>query len=153
MRAVVQRSGRASVLVADEVVGEIDRGLVVLLGVGPEDGEKDLTWLAEKIANLRIFADELGKMNLSMLDIEAQALVISQFTLYGDCRKGRRPNFTGAASPALAEPLYERFCEHLRHLGVSKVATGRFGAMMQVSLVNDGPVTLVIDSRPKVGGQ
>ena len=146
MRAVVQRSGPASVSIGQEIAGEIDSGLVILLGVAPDDDEKKSIWLAEKIANLRIFPDDEDKMNLSLLDVGGQALVVSQFTLYGDCRKGRRPNFTKAARPELAEPLYEDFCQRLRNLGVS-VSTGRFGAMMKVKLVNDGPVTLLIDSK------
>ncbi len=146
MRAVVQRSGPASVSIGQEIAGEIDSGLVILLGVAPDDDLKKSIWLAEKIANLRIFPDDEDKMNLSLIDVGGQALVVSQFTLYGDCRKGRRPNFTKAARPELAEPLYEDFCQRLRDQGVS-VSTGRFGAMMKVKLVNDGPVTLLIDSK------
>lgn len=131
--------------VGDEVVGRIDVGWLVLLGVAPDDGAKDVEWLAEKVAHLRAFADEAGKMNLSVLDVLGSVLVVSQFTLYGDCLKGRRPGFTGAAAPAVAEPLYESFVEALRALGV-RVGTGRFGADMQVELVNDGPATFVIDS-------
>ena len=153
MRAVIQRSQAASVAVDGQIIGAIERGLVVLLGIGPHDGPKEVQWLAEKIANLRIFADVDDKMNLSLLDVGGQALVISQFTLYGDCRKGRRPNFTAAAPPSMAEPLYEQFCEKLREIGVLQVETGSFGAMMQVSLINDGPVTLVIDTKSKAGGK
>ena len=153
MRAVVQRSQAASVAVDGQIIGAIEHGLVILLGIGPHDGAKEVQWLAEKIANLRIFADVDDKMNLSLLDVAGQALVISQFTLYGDCRKGRRPNFTAAAPPSLAEPLYEQFCEKLREIGVLQVETGSFGAMMQVSLINDGPVTLVIDTKSKAGGK
>ena len=146
MRAVIQRVSRASVTVDGEVTGEIGCGLLVLLGVGPDDAETDGAWLAAKIAGLRIFPDADGKMNLSVCDIGGGVLVVSQFTLYGDCRKGRRPSFVGAAPPALARPLYERFCEQVAAEGVDRVARGVFGAMMDVALVNDGPVTLVIES-------
>ena len=147
MRAVVQRSGAASVVVEEKVVGEITGGLVILLGVAPHDSSFEVDWMAEKIANLRIFSDQQGKMNLSLLDIGGEALVISQFTLYGDCRKGRRPHFMGAAKPDLAEPLYEEFCEKMQQIGVTKVAKGCFGANMKVSLINEGPVTLIVDSK------
>ena len=145
MRAVVQRSKRATVHVGDELVGAIDGGLVVLLAIAPRDTEKQVAWMAEKIAHLRIFSDDTGKMNLSLLDVGLEALVVSQFTLYGDCRKGRRPNFTGSAHPDLAKPLYEAFCAKLSSLSV-RVETGRFAAMMDVQLCNDGPVTLIVDS-------
>jgi D-tyrosyl-tRNA(Tyr) deacylase len=144
MRAVIQRVRRASVTVADEIVGRIEGGWLVLLGVGPDDANKHADWLAEKIANLRAFDDADGKMNLSVQDVNGSVLVVSQFTLYGDCQKGRRPSFIGAAPPAVAEPLYERFVAAIKLLGVP-VATGRFAADMQVELVNDGPVTFVID--------
>ena len=147
MRVVVQRSKKASVTVKDEVVGSIDHGLVVLLAVAPEDTKKEADWMAEKVAHLRIFPDAAGKMNRSVLDEEGGILVVSQFTLYGDCRKGRRPHFGGAARPEIAIPMYEYFCHRLQEIGISSVATGRFGAMMQVQLINDGPVTLVIDSK------
>lgn len=146
MRVVVQRSKQASVTVADEIVGEIDHGLVVLVGVTHDDTEADAAYLAEKVINLRIFEDETGKMNNSLLDVGGQLLSISQFTLYGDCRKGRRPNFMQAAKPQLAEQLYEKFNELVCEKGV-KVATGQFGEMMDVQLINDGPVTLIIDSK------
>jgi len=146
MRAVVQRSKEASVAVNGEVAGAISRGLVVLLGVTHEDAEADAAFLADKIANLRIYEDESGKMNLSLLEVDGEILSVSQFTLYGDCRKGRRPNFMAAARPELANPLYEKFNQLLRGKGI-KVETGVFGAMMDVSLVNDGPVTLILDSR------
>lgn len=146
MRAVVQRVSEASVRVEGAVVGEIGPGLLVLLAVAPTDTEKELAWLAEKVAGLRIFEDEAGKMNRSVLDTEGGALVISQFTLYGDCRRGRRPSFVGAARPELAEPLYEAFADRLLALGLSTVGRGRFGADMAVSLTNDGPVTLIVDS-------
>ena len=146
MRAVIQRVTEASVSVDGETVGAIDGGLLVLLGVGPGDTEASGAWLAAKIANLRIFEDENGKMNHSLLDVELGALVISQFTLYGDCRKGRRPSFVGAAHPDTAEPIYLTFCEQLAAQGVQQVERGRFGADMKVSLLNDGPVTLIVES-------
>jgi D-tyrosyl-tRNA(Tyr) deacylase len=144
MRAVLQRVRRAKVTVGGEVTGEIAAGWLVLLGVAPADTRKEVNWLADKVANLRAFEDADGKMNLSVQDVGGSVLVVSQFTLYGDCLKGRRPGFTGAAPPAVAEPLYEAFAVALKALGVP-VATGRFGADMQVELVNDGPVTFVID--------
>ncbi len=147
MRVVVQRSKEASVVISGETVGAIDFGLVVLVAVAPNDGPKEVEWMAEKVAHLRIFSDEQGKMNRSVLEVGGGVLVISQFTLYGDCRKGRRPHFGGAARPEHAIPMYEYFCSHLRKIGISSVETGQFGAMMQVQLVNDGPVTLVIDSK------
>jgi len=145
MRAVLQRVRRAKVTVSDAIVGEIAAGWLVLLGVAPDDSQKAASWLAEKVANLRAFNDADGKMNLSVQDVGGSVLVVSQFTLYGDCQKGRRPGFTGAAQPAIAEPLYESFVTALKALGVP-VATGRFAADMQVELVNDGPVTFIIDS-------
>ena len=147
MRAVIQRSKKASVTIDGEMVGEIESGLVILLGIAPSDGEKQLNWLCEKLINLRIFEDSEGKMNRSLLEVDRECLVVSQFTLYGNCQKGRRPSFVGAARPEIAEPLYERFCKKLQMLGVRKVATGRFGAMMEVALINDGPVTLIVDSK------
>ena len=147
MRVVVQRSKEASVKVSGQTIGSIDFGLVVLLAIAPSDGRAEVDWMAEKVAHLRIFSDKEGKMNRSVLDEGGSILVISQFTLYGDCRKGRRPHFGGAARPEHAVPQYEEFCTRLRELGVSSVETGQFGAMMQVELVNDGPVTLVIDSK------
>jgi D-tyrosyl-tRNA(Tyr) deacylase len=146
MRAVVQRVSEASVEVEGEEVGRIDHGIMVLLGVGHEDAPKDAANLADKVVNLRIFGDEQGKMNRSLLDVGGGLLAISQFTLWGDCRKGRRPSFVAAAEPSKAEELYEVFIQHARSLGVT-VATGRFQEMMQVSLVNDGPVTLLLDSK------
>ena len=145
MRAVVQRVSSASVAIDGEIVGAIQHGLVVLLGVKPGDDERAFDFLAEKIANLRIFPDDDGKMNRSLIDVKGGALVVSQFTLYGDCRKGRRPSFIDAAPPEIAEPLYERFVARLNGCGVP-VQTGRFAADMKVSLVNDGPVTLILDS-------
>lgn len=146
MRAVVQRVSRASVSVDDEVVGAIGPGLLVLLGVAPGDGEAEVAWLADKLAGLRIFPDDDGKMNRSLADMGGEALVVSQFTLYGDTRKGRRPSFVGAAPPEVAEPLYARFCDAMAAAGARHVARGRFGAHMEVALVNDGPVTLIVDS-------
>jgi len=146
MRAVIQRVRNASVTVDGLITGEIGQGVLILLGVTHGDTEAQGLWLASKLANLRIFPDEDGKMNLSLMDVGGGALVVSQFTLYGDCRKGRRPSFVGAASPSIAEPLYERFCEQISAEGVGQVERGVFGAMMDVQLINDGPVTLVIDT-------
>ncbi|MBE3552079.1 MAG: D-tyrosyl-tRNA(Tyr) deacylase [Kyrpidia tusciae] len=146
MRAVVQRVSRAEVRVEGERVARIGRGLLVLVGVSREDGEGDAVWLAEKLAGLRIFPDDAGKMGRSVLDVGGAVLSVSQFTLLGDCRKGRRPDFTGAAPAETALPLYERVNAHLREKGV-RVETGVFGAHMDVELVNDGPVTLWLDSR------
>ena len=145
MRAVVQRVSRARVTVRGQVTGEIAGGLVILLGVGREDTPAVARALAEKAANLRIFEDENEKMNRSLLDVNGGALVVSQFTLYGDARGGRRPSFIAAAAPDEARNLYQVFCEALRSLGVS-VATGVFQAMMSVELVNEGPVTILLDS-------
>jgi D-tyrosyl-tRNA(Tyr) deacylase len=146
MRAVVQRVTRARVTVEEQTIGEIQQGLVVLLGVKRDDSETDAEYLAAKIAALRIFDDGAGRMNLSVKDVDGGMLVISQFTLYGDVRRGLRPSWIEAAAPELAEPLYEFFISRVREL-LSYVATGKFGAEMQVELVNDGPVTLVLDSR------
>lgn len=145
MRVVVQRSREASVTVAGEVVGRIDHGLVLLVGITHEDTEKDVEFIADKIANLRIFEDSEEKMSHSVLDTGGQILSVSQFTLYGDCRKGRRPNFMAAARPEKAEPLYDLLNAKLREKGLI-VETGRFGAMMDVRLVNDGPVTLIVET-------
>ncbi len=145
MRAVVQRVKEAKVDVEGRTVGEIDHGLLVLLGVGEDDSEKDCEYLANKIANLRIFSDDQGLMNLSLVEIEGAVLVVSQFTLWGDCRKGRRPSFTRAARPEKARSLYEHFVGILRGKGL-RTATGEFQEMMDVHLVNDGPVTLILDS-------
>ena len=146
MVAVLQRASEGKVTVDGRITGEIGTGLVILLGVTQEDEEKDADFLAGRIAGFRIFNDEEGKMNLSIRDVGGLALVISQFTLAGNWRKGRRPSFTSAAPPEKGERLYEYFCEQLRKLEVP-VETGEFGAMMDVSLVNDGPVTFVMDSR------
>jgi D-tyrosyl-tRNA(Tyr) deacylase len=145
MRAVVQRVARARVTVGGRVTGECGPGVVVLLGVAPADGPAEAAWLADKVANLRIFNDEEGKMNLSLLDTGGAALVVSQFTLYGDARKGRRPSFVRAAQGPEAEALYERVVAAFRGLGI-ETATGEFGAMMDVELVNAGPVTILLDS-------
>ena len=145
MRAVVQRVSEASVRVGGEVVGQIGAGLLVLLGVGSRDTESDADYLAEKTVHLRIFPDDDGRLNRSCLDSGGAVLAVSQFTLYGDCRRGRRPGFTDAAEPALAEVLYERYVSRLGGAGLT-VARGRFGAEMDVALVNCGPVTLLLDS-------
>jgi len=151
MKAVVQRVSRGSVTIDGEVVGQVGQGFVVLVGVRPEDGEEDAKHLAHKTVNLRVFADAEGKMNRSVEDIAGEILVISQFTLYADTRKGNRPSFTGAAPPGQAEKLYECYVAALRRaLGDARVATGRFGAMMSVEIVNDGPVTIeLISELPK----
>ena len=145
MRAVIQRVLEAGVGVEGAEVSRIGRGLLVLLGVGGTDSEKDAGYLAEKTANLRIFPDEADRMNQSVLDIDGEILVVSQFTLYGDCRKGRRPSYASAAGPEIAKNLYERYIEELTRY-TPKVFAGRFQAMMEVRLVNDGPVTLLLDS-------
>jgi D-tyrosyl-tRNA(Tyr) deacylase len=146
VRAVVQRVASASVVVDGKNVGEIEHGFLVLLGVGTDDADADAVALAEKIAGLRVFEDDAGKMNLALNDVGGQMLVVSQFTLFGDCRKGRRPSFVEAARPEKAELLYETFVAEVRGQGII-VETGRFQTHMDVSLVNDGPVTLLLDSR------
>ena len=145
MRAVIQRVKSASVTVEGSVVSEIRKGLLVFLGVAQEDTRADVDYMANKIANLRIFEDDEGRMNLSILDIGGEALVVSQFTLYGDCRKGRRPSFIHAARPEKADPLYQAFMDEISRLGVP-VKAGVFQAMMDVELINDGPVTMMLDS-------
>ncbi len=145
MKACIQRVSQASVTVDGEVVGQIGAGLLVLLGVGPEDGDAEVRWMADKCAELRIFEDDDGKMNRSLLDIGGAMLVVSQFTLLGDCRKGRRPSFIAAAPPEHAEAIYNQFVQHVQSRGI-ETATGTFRAHMDVALVNDGPVTLVIES-------
>lgn len=147
MRAVIQRVEKGAVCVDGRDVGRIGRGMLVLLGVHRLDTDADAEFLAHKLSNLRIFADAGGKMNRSLLDTGGEMLVVSQFTLYGDCRKGHRPSFVDAAPPALAERLYDRFVDRVRQTGIV-VATGQFRAMMAVYLVNDGPVTLILDSSP-----
>jgi D-tyrosyl-tRNA(Tyr) deacylase len=145
MRALVQRVTRSAVKVGAETVGHIGPGLLVLLGVAGDDQPQDADWMAAKVVNLRIFEDAQGKLNRSLLDCRGEMLVVSQFTLYGDCRKGRRPSFVRAAAPEKGRTLYERFVDRVRWQGVT-VATGRFGARMDVSLVNQGPVTLMVES-------
>src|SRR5579872_2892000 len=147
MKAVIQRVSRAQVTVAGEVVGRIEKGLLVLLGVASEDTQDDAISLAAKVVGLRIFEDEQGKMNRSLLEVGGAALVVSQFTLLGDCRKGRRPSFIAAARPERAVELYRGFVAEMRGQGVT-VATGQFQEHMEVELVNDGPVTLILDTRP-----
>ncbi|WP_442603517.1 D-aminoacyl-tRNA deacylase [Paenibacillus sp. KN14-4R] len=146
MRVVIQRSKEAKVTVDGQVVGQIDRGLVLLVGITHDDTSDDVRYAAEKIAGLRIFEDESGKMNESVIQVGGQILSISQFTLYGDCRKGKRPNFMAAARPEQAEPLYNQFNDLLREQGLL-VETGRFGEMMDVSLTNWGPVTIVLETK------
>ena len=148
MRVVLQRVSRAAVRVDGKAVGEIGRGFVVLVGFAPNDGDAALEWMAEKILGLRLFGDAEGKMNRDLAEVGGAVLVVSQFTLYGDARKGRRPSFTDAAPAEIAIPLYERFVQMLRERGAGSgiaVATGEFGAMMEVELVNDGPVTLLLE--------
>lgn len=145
MRAVVQRVTKASVSVDDTIIGSIEKGLVVLLGVGKEDTEKDMVYLADKIMNLRVFEDSNGKMNMSLLDEGGELLIVSQFTLYGDCRKGKRPGYDKAARPDVAEQIYNKFTEYCKNFDI-KVQTGKFQAMMMVEIHNDGPVTLLLDS-------
>jgi len=146
MRAVIQRVKEAKVFVGEKVVGEIGQGMVILLGIGKDDQEEDAKYLADKVSTLRIFEDEKNKANLSLLDVTGEALVVSQFTLYGDTKKGRRPSFTQAAEPKKAEELYEKFINFLKEYNL-KVASGIFGAKMLVEIQNDGPVTLILDSK------
>ena len=146
MRAVVQRVSSSRVTVDNVVTGEINQGLLVLLGVTHEDTSKDVDYMIDKVLNLRIFEDENGKMNLSLKDINGELLIVSQFTLYGDCRKGRRPGFSDAARPEIAIPLYEEFIEKARKQDI-KVGTGKFGADMMVDIANNGPVTILLDSQ------
>lgn len=146
MRAVVQRVKKGSVSIDGKIVGQINKGLVILLGVKNGDTEADAKFLADKCVNLRIFADKAGKFNLSVLDVAGELLAISQFTLYADTRKGRRPSFIEAAPPETSEPLYEKFIDYLQESGL-KVATGEFGAMMLVEIHNDGPVTIILESK------
>jgi D-tyrosyl-tRNA(Tyr) deacylase len=145
MRALIQRVKQAKVEISGKIVGEIGKGLLILLGVAHADTENDISFLIEKISNLRIFEDSEGKMNLSLLDVKGEALVVSQFTLYADCRKGRRPSFTDAALPEQANTLYKKFVQKFKETGL-KIEQGEFGAMMDVSLVNSGPVTIMIES-------
>lgn len=146
MRAVVQRVKGANVKIEDKIIGKIDHGILLLLGVEEADEEKDLEYMCDKVPNLRIFEDENGKMNRSLIDVEGSILVISQFTLLGDARKGRRPSFTAAANPTKAIPMYEKFIEEMKDKNIV-TQTGEFGATMQVELINDGPVTILLDSK------
>lgn len=146
MRALIQRVKEAEVRVGEVVAGRIGPGLLILLGVARDDGEEDVLWLARKVANLRVFENEAGRMDRSLLETGGEALVVSQFTLYGDCRRGRRPDFTAAAPPDEALPLYRAFCTALRGFGLP-VAEGEFGANMLLSLVNEGPVTVMLESK------
>jgi D-aminoacyl-tRNA deacylase len=146
MRVVLQRVSEARVRIDGDVVGEIAQGVLVLLGITASDTPEQAEWLADKIVGLRLFEDDAGKMNRDLIEVGGSALIVSQFTLYGDCRKGRRPSFIEAAPPAVAVPLYAAFVDAVRARGVP-TATGRFGAMMRVELINDGPVTLIVDSK------
>jgi len=145
LRVVLQRVKSASVAVEDEMISEVGPGLLLFVGVAVSDGEAEADWLAEKLAGLRLFNDEEGKMNLSVRDVGGEVLAVSQFTLLADTKKGKRPSFVGAAPPEEAEPLFDYLCERLRAVGVVSVKTGSFGAMMSVALVNDGPVTIVLE--------
>lgn len=146
MRGVVQRVKRAQVSVEDNMIGKIEHGIMLLLGVEESDDEKDLDYMTDKVVNLRIFEDEEGKMNKSLLDVGGSILVVSQFTLHGDARKGRRPSFITAARPEKAVPLYEKFIQNMKNQGI-KTQTGEFGADMEVLICNDGPVTILLDSK------
>ena len=146
MRVVIQRVSGASVSIDDKIKADINQGLLILLGIEESDTLKNIQWLCKKIANLRIFSDENGKMNKSIIDIKGEMIVVSQFTLYGNAKKGNRPSYIRAAKPAIAIPLYKRFISELKYASGLKVESGEFGANMQVSLVNDGPVTIIIDS-------
>lgn len=146
MRAVVQKVSSSKVTVDEEVVGQINQGLMVLLGVTHDDTSKDVDYIVDKITNLRIFEDAQGKMNLSLKDVNGEVLAVSQFTLYGDARRGRRPSFSDAARPEVANPLYEEFVQKVKNQGIN-VGTGKFGAHMMVDLTNDGPVTILLESR------
>ena len=146
MRAVVQRVLQGKVTIDGEILGEIGHGLLIFLGVGEGDNASDGAYLAQKVVNLRIFEDSSGKLNLSALELKLPLLIISQFTLYGDCRNGRRPSFTAAAAPEMGKCLYDDFCDRVQNFGLS-VAKGRFGGDMKVSLINDGPVTILLDSK------
>ena len=148
MSAIIQRVSEAEVVVDNEVTGKIQQGLLVLLGVEEGDSQKDCDYLADKVAGLRVFDDAEGKMNLAVTDVDGKLLVVSQFTLLGDCRKGRRPSFVDAAPPEIGQQQYEAFCQRIREQGID-VETGRFRSHMQVQLVNDGPVTLMLDSRKR----
>ena len=146
MKAVIQRVSQSSVTISNEIVAQIQQGLLVLVGIEDADNKEDINWLTTKIANLRIFEDENEKLNLSLMDIKGEILSISQFTLYANCKKGRRPSFLDAAKPEISKPLYEYFNKALENAGVH-TETGIFGAMMKVSLINDGPTTIILDSK------
>ena len=148
MRAVVQRVSQSAVRVGDKTIGQIQQGLVILIGIRNDDDDSHAKWLADKCVNLRIFEDQAGKFNLSALDVRGEILAISQFTLYGDCRRGRRPSFTDAAPPNISEPLYHKFVGYLKESGLV-VAEGSFGAQMTVEIFNNGPVTIIIDSNDR----
>jgi len=147
LRAVVQRVAQASVTVSDNIVAQIEKGLLVFLGISKSDQESDISWMTDKIVNLRIFEDDQNKMNRSLLDVNGELLIVSQFTLYGDCRKGRRPSFTDSASPDDARALYDKFLSFLKEKYTINVQQGEFQAHMRVNIVNDGPVTLLLDSQ------
>lgn len=149
MRAVIQRVSKASVTIDNNVFSKINKGLLVLLGVGTDDNEEDIQWLAKKIANMRLFPNEKGNLDLSVVDLNAEILVISQFTLFASTKKGNRPSFLNSAKPEVAEPLYEKFVSELQKLIEKPIKTGVFGADMKVDLLNDGPVTICIDSKNK----
>jgi D-tyrosyl-tRNA(Tyr) deacylase len=149
MRVVLQRVSKGAVSVDGQIVGSVEQGYVILVGVAPGDGEAEASWLAHKIAGLRVFEDAAGKFNRSLIEIGGGCLVVSQFTLYADARKGRRPSFTDAAPPEIAEPLIVRFADLLRQEGVSRVEMGQFGARMHVEIHNDGPVTIWLDSKDR----
>ena len=148
MRVVIQRVTEAAVSINEEISSKINKGLLILVGIGQDDHTEDIQWLTQKITNLRIFSDDEGKMNLSILDIKGEILLVSQFTLYASTKKGNRPSFIQSAPPTIAIPLYEQFIQSLKETGIA-IQTGQFGADMKVSLTNDGPVTIIIDSKNK----
>ena len=149
MRVVIQRVKKANVHIDGKIVSEIEKGLLVLLGICDEDTQEDIDWLTKKIINLRVFDDENGVMNRSMMEIDAEIMIVSQFTLYASCKKGNRPSYIKAAKPEIAIPLYEKFCATTQSMTGKKVATGVFGADMKIELINDGPVTICIDTKNK----
>ena len=149
MKAVIQRVSQAAVTISNEVKSEIDAGLLILLGIEEADGKEDIEWLAKKIINMRIFPDEEGVMNKSLIDVDGEILIISQFTLHASTKKGNRPSYIQAAKPDIAIPLYESFIDEIEQLVTTKVGTGEFGADMKVSLINDGPVTILMDTKNK----